>query len=68
MTVLIHIAMMASMFGGPKVPKEHQASYKEIKQNYERMAKAFGDADTTTIFALRDSNIQSFADAFKLRK
>ena len=55
MTVLTYVAIAASMFGGPKVPKEHQASYKEIKQSYERMAKAFGEQDTTAILALRDS-------------
>ena len=55
MTVLTYVAIAASMFGGPKVPKEHAASFKEIKQSYERMAKAYGEQDTTTILGFRDS-------------
>ena len=52
---LVYVAIMASMFGGPKIPKEHKNSYNAIKKNYEQMAKAFGDADTTAILALRDT-------------
>jgi hypothetical protein len=52
---LVTTAILASMFGGPKIPKEHKESYKAIQASYEKMAKAFADADTTAILALRDT-------------
>ena len=33
MQTWVYVAMMASMFGGPKIPKEHKDSYKAIQKN-----------------------------------